>query len=827
MPPGQALETTVALLHTALRAVRSSSSSTSSLSRDNSVVASSLVSGAHGRERRAERHIKKSALQMARRYGMREVARYGREKYTYGGVTFIYSPQSNHEVTSYRRDNQGKHPAASSGAAEKLPSGTLSTLPILLSKKYEYDTPEMLQRHEALCSVVARDPNRWLSHSVLVVDMSGSMRRDDVDGARCRSDGVWMALARDFVKEQLEEGGTAAAIKEDGLVDVVSVVLMMNDGADIVLQAEPMDWVLYNKFIDFREWTSIKPAGHGYYLPALDKAEELLKSAGGSGSCALALLFFSDGRPSDFIVNGKHLSKKGVDDASTEIARRMGRIAAKYGPRLSVQCIGMASAGENPDVEFQTLQKMVDEAALYGVAAALDIPRLTQSTALSCSIRSLLTSMTQSKTALTNPATGMLRRVRTDVVREKTSLIGVKDTVLTKDWQAYHNGSQTHYVQRFWTWDRRRDDFVYVMDPRCIYCYALIEEGCHVGKSGSQCPDCKACYICDDCKQGAQRGPSYFEHRGSDDCRFYLEDRRSKAMVRTKAVPSFSVAMKNYIFGEGVERIVRRFRYLDDSNNFVGPAWVAKESRFVDENESTYESRMEYHREFMRTQVLARAMATKFNEALDNLTLHFDPALHERLKNLPRIRFVEPLVVELVECGSKKTFLVEEMLDGRYQKFNNNMGFVHGKTRGKTAHADQSDDDLVLDNIPEEDEEACDDPDEQLFRRKSISPQDTCHYANVRVEDFPQAFSHFSYYMSKGRIMVVDLQGVLQAHKNGLREYVLTDPAIHKRQQRKLGHLRLGHFGRTDRGEKGMKAFWASHVCTDACSLLGLVQEIL
>jgi hypothetical protein len=38
---------------------------------------------------------------------MKEEARYGREKYTYQGVTFIYDPQSNREVTSYRAENSG------------------------------------------------------------------------------------------------------------------------------------------------------------------------------------------------------------------------------------------------------------------------------------------------------------------------------------------------------------------------------------------------------------------------------------------------------------------------------------------------------------------------------------------------------------------------------------------------------------------------------------------------------------------------------------------------------------------------------------------------
>jgi hypothetical protein len=71
--------------------------------------------------------------------------------------------------------------------------------------------------------------------------------------------------------------------------------------------------------------------------------------------------------------------------------------------------------------------------------------------------------------------------------------------------------------------------------------------------------------------------------------------------------------------------------------------------------------------------------------------------------------------------------------------------------------------------------------------------------------------------------MVVDLQGVLRTKEDGTREYLLTDPAIHRRGTT----VRLGDFGRTDRGEKGMKAFWKSHICTDACSLLGLVQKIV
>ena len=48
------------------------------------------------------------------------------------------------------------------------------------------------------------------------------------------------------------------------------------------------------------------------------------------------------------------------------------------------------------------------------------------------------------------------------------------------------------------------------------------------------------------------------------------------------ALPSFSVAMRKTVFSEGAERMVHKFRFLDDrSNSFIGPKMVAKESRSV------------------------------------------------------------------------------------------------------------------------------------------------------------------------------------------------------------------------------------------------------
>lgn len=183
-----------------------------------SVIASSLVSGQHGRQRRQERGIDKPTLQAARRYGMKEQARFGREMYTYQGVTFselyvldvvavivvvvwgeakqsiyltwcsvllvpspfiiftVYDPVQNKEITSYLSTrNEPKHHHEHDADGERAHkkrkvevTGTRSTVPILLSKRYDYCTPEVLQQHQRLRQKVRGSPEKWSSHSILM-----------------------------------------------------------------------------------------------------------------------------------------------------------------------------------------------------------------------------------------------------------------------------------------------------------------------------------------------------------------------------------------------------------------------------------------------------------------------------------------------------------------------------------------------------------------------------------------------------------------------------------------------------------------------------------
>lgn len=711
---------------------------------------SSLLSDTHGQHRRKQRKIDKVSLQRARRYGKVEHQDNGRQKLTYQGVVFIYDPIKNREVTSFPSKTGTR-------------SGTLFHQPIELQEHHL--SANDIADHDILHAKVKENIEMVTSHSVVVVDLSNSMRTDDVDGAHSRSDAVWIALARDFLVPRMQQ--------EDGAVHVLSIVCM-KDKATVWTVAEPMDWVLYNRVLKCLNWNNMSPSGHGAYLPALQAAEQLLQQYDHS-HCVLSLWFASDGRPSDSHVDFREAMKA---------------IVERVGPRLAVRCIGL---GDN---SFETLQAMVNTAVLHGSDASLELPALNTAS-LSQTMTSLITSMTMTQTQLAEGG-GRPKKVR-QVVREHTKTF---DTKPTSDWKLFSNRLPSQYVVRIWTWSSARDKMVYVRDTRCVSCYSTAEPD-------DLCQVCNGCFVCPACWPSAC-------HEHSNDCNVWTNAFRSGEMV-ARPVPSFGVAMKTSVFGEGAERIVHQFRFLDDDDTFLGTPYVAKESRFVEEHGSVWTERMAYHEQFMRTQVMASDLADHWNATLDGLSKVFSPGLHEWIRKLPRIRFLRPLVVEMMDNGTETHVLVEEMLDGDYHKFNSNMGYVRGAKNVKLAA------DTVLETVQEE----CGEEEGDLWDSSiDVRPHPACNYTNVRVEDFPQAFSHFTYEKSKCRLLVVDLQGVLKEYPDGRREYILTDPAIHRRTKSTKDKASVANFGRTDRGEKGIQAFWQTHVCSDACSLFGLVQRI-
>ena len=94
----------------------------------------------------------------------------------------------------------------------------------------------------------------------------------------------------------------------------------------------------------------------------------------------------------------------------------------------------------------------------------------------------------------------------------------------------------------------------------------------------------------------------------------------------------------------------------------------------------------------------------------------------------------------------------------------------------------------------------------------------------IELDHFPQAFSHFTYRASGRRLLVCDLQGVLDEGSSPPR-FRCTDPAIHYGGSVEGKFRDGGKFGRSDFGKKGMHRFFASHKCSKLCGLLGLDPE--
>ncbi|KAL3877739.1 hypothetical protein ACJMK2_035402 [Sinanodonta woodiana] len=89
------------------------------------------------------------------------------------------------------------------------------------------------------------------------------------------------------------------------------------------------------------------------------------------------------------------------------------------------------------------------------------------------------------------------------------------------------------------------------------------------------------------------------------------------------------------------------------------------------------------------------------------------------------------------------------------------------------------------------------------------------HFLSAKGQTFGEeyeelhAYSHFTYQMTNGQIVVSDLKGVV--HDGVLR---LTNPTIHSRDRR---------FGPKDDGEAGISRVCINHRCNKICQSIGLV----
>jgi len=226
-------------------------------------------------------------------------------------------------------------------------------------------------------------------------------------------------------------------------------------------------------------------------------------------------------------------------------------------------------------------------------------------------------------------------------------------------------------------------------------------------------------------------------------------------------------------FGKGAERLAYMFyeikkKQIGSGYEKVGKSMVAKNSIYNEDERS----KEKFHTDFCRSQQKAWELALQFNRAVAKAPL-LKPAKDE-VSLPPPIEFLQCNVYDYEDhWGAKCGLLVEKFLHGRFTKFSSNNGYVL-KDDGSAT--------IVLE------------------------------VGEVKLTDFLQAFSHWVYVSSSNKMLVCDLQGILDSE--GIRPtFRLTDPAICSKERR---------YGKTDIGLQGIRNWCRTHRCSPICRALSL-----
>lgn len=232
-----------------------------------------FIASIHGLQRRIQQDISTRDLQTAVKYGVREEQlNYGgnknnglRYKITYNNIVYITDATCRKEITSF-------------------PTSQLPLEKVDIDEQLALKIVEQKRRIENGTTAIT-------SHTVLIIDQSGSMKKSDVTGHRTRSRAAYYTIANEMIALPLSYDQIA-------YTDVVTVIEMRDDAVICTsINKEPITWELHNKLVDLSNET-FRVNGHGNYLPSLFQALKVLDETNHQ-HCALMLLFLSDGRPPD------------------------------------------------------------------------------------------------------------------------------------------------------------------------------------------------------------------------------------------------------------------------------------------------------------------------------------------------------------------------------------------------------------------------------------------------------------------------------------------------------------------------------------------------
>eukprot|EP00980_Cylindrotheca_fusiformis_P003962 scaffold871_cov130-Cylindrotheca_fusiformis.AAC.39 len=752
----------------------------------------SILSTEHGRLRRKQRDIRKRDFAKAIRHGTKDQAYMGRWKLKYDGIVFIVDKTMTKEVTAY---------------PEPLALAPLDSKDRILHNR----TKELLALKPYLCT----------SHTILVVDNSGSMVTKDIPLHKNRQIAAYSVTAMDFVAEQIFKQTATNS-------DVVTLIEFGRTAREIFSQ-EPFDWVLYNKLLDRRDPRSYKARlglsgldsliGDTNYLNALEAADQALQRID-HDRCALSLFFLSDGAPTDGMALGITPAA-----AKRRMVAKMTEMANRYGDKLDVLTVGFGS----PQQDFSVLQEMAEAVKVGDSGAKAEFLYCERAAdKLESAVSSLVSSTTMTRTLLLTGERKQRRMRRT--VQMESSANGLYQ------WRYFRIKGHSFF-------DKRRDEFAV-----------------HPGLPPGACGGAQISYSRMDelvnapppylavsrvaCGTGAERVAFRCQLAcQQSESSFVLETMVAKETILVERPDDNMEFHKNfcetqdlasYLASEFNARLVGLPWFDAEKTPRIGflpcsilvlddPEWpnrgmlVEKKLNVEKYGWQKYNDNAGCCRILRGPDGIRRCYMLK---AVDGKYHHLPLDIEREFQRLDEMKTI-------IEEGSDEEDIEDEDSDdGEEQAEPKKLAFKDDVEPMKVSFREQAEPKKVTfkDEVEpmkvsfhEELEEIDLDTVEEVDLAAGVSPESE---GDVKPTDYIQAFSHFTYLFTARQALVCDLQGVYN-YDMVPPTFELTDPAIHYRS--KSGKRNV--FGRTDAGEAGMDMFFRTHHCSKVCKLMQLSRR--
>jgi hypothetical protein len=777
-----------------------------------------LLSNTHGRGRRLERNITKSELKETILHGTKQVANPGRDgseryRFTYNDVVCITDKTCKQEITAWRLDNKDE----------------------IVATVYH--------------SI----------HFIIVVDCSGSMRKDDVEGYMNRKQAVYNCLINDIMQPQVQ---LQASSKRESLRKAVATLIEMNDNATVIFERVEIS----DKLIAImNERSLIKARSHGNYIPAIDEITKIVSTE--ALDTQVMIIFLSDGAPSDHhselcthgdaVFNFIHSKKTPLHcpDMKSCISSIYTRFNAEYSAkikqlgsilgenRVQLHTIAFGPVTEN----YKVLKNMAMVLGEKSSFQKLGLNSLGLSSTFS-SFTSTLTSLRTETNTMNTLTTDNKHQheqltLRTFTTQDDELLVSdINNKIDVSKWDFYYVGvtliSKEEYnpsgsfIEVPMTTTSgvavMKDCFAQGAERLAFRCTEFIESKSTIIVQNLEArPDLngKAAIVI---KVSADRSRCIVkiipnQERVSIDSDNILKiSSRLKSSIRviTGLLPVFNGFVVKVISIKTdsrflVEDVLTQQQYTVKEENFLprymvfppismGMKLVAKESKYIEKlSDDTFQEKM------ARLSYDAEEVAVAFNKKLMNI--RSVDAIFDM--NSFRITFSK---CQIYRIKDKKfddgmgILLSEPELEGKFTKWNNNGGGCNLSTSPFTCIETRLQDLNIIEEGSEEEEDDDNDDDHHQHTTRRRARLDTPeHLAHV-----PQCFSHFSYCYSKGRYLICDLQGIWNRQDG----FTLTDPALHSNSNILVD--KKHKYSATDHKFTGIKNFFKTHTCNKLCTLL-------